>query len=54
LRGHGQILAQKIYVVGIASGLNPLGNDNAYYFVVIYVRKNFRKVGETRWFEIYE
>jgi hypothetical protein len=55
LRGHGSILVNKIDAYRLArEGFIPLGNDEWFYPIVGHVRSNFRKIGETRWFEIYE
>lgn len=50
-RGRVIVIVQKYEANELASGLAPLSDS---YAVVHYVRSNFRKVGETRFFELYE
>ncbi len=49
-----RLLVQKIAAIPIATGFQPLHSGNYMYPVVGYVRTYHRKVGETRWFDIYE
>lgn len=53
-REERRILVQKVYARQLKEGFVPLKSENDYYAVVGYVRDHFRKVGETRWFDIYE
>jgi hypothetical protein len=53
-RGKRRVLVQKVYARQLKDGFFALTSQTEYYAVVGYVRSRFRKVGETRWFEVYE
>jgi hypothetical protein len=46
------IIVQKVQAFYLADGFVPLDNDQ--YPVVKYVRANFEKTDETKFFELYE
>ncbi len=51
-RGETVVMVQKVEAFQLATGKVPL--DESLYPVVEYVKKNYRKTGETKFFELYE
>jgi hypothetical protein len=49
-----RLLVQKASALRLAEGFVPLAGNDRMYAVVGFIRATHRKVGETRWFEIYE
>ncbi len=50
----GFIIMDKVDFRWIALGARPINDDDPFYTLVPYVRRHFRKVGETEWFELYQ
>jgi hypothetical protein len=51
-RGKIVIVAQKVHAATLADGFTPIPED--FYPTLVYVRARFTKIGETRFFEIYQ
>jgi hypothetical protein len=54
LRGNTVFVVQKVQATTLADGFIPVGNDNLYYGAAVWIRHTFRKVGETRFWDLYE
>lgn len=53
LRPRGVVILDKIDFRWIALGTRPIIEEDEFQALVVHVRRRFRKVGVTEWFEIY-
>ncbi len=53
-RGRTSYVVQRAYATGASIGFSPIGDTNPYYFACNLVRARYRKVSESRWFEVFE
>lgn len=54
LRRVGFVIVERADTRLLAREIRPIADDDPFYTIVPYVRRHFRKVGETAWFELYQ